>query len=147
MFLLPLLLTALTIVFRLSQRIPAIFICVQMKLSYVLFQLFLSFIIFCLLDLIICSKTTLNGWLRKPNAHEKHTGQNERIVPKCTTALLIPEFFSLSKLQRNVHEKHTGQKERIVQKCTAALLIPEFLFLLKLQETYIMIKSNLNYVN
>lgn len=110
-FLLPLLLTALTIVFRLSQRIPAIFICVQMKLSYVLFQLFLSFIIFCLLDLIICSKTTLNGWFRKPNAHEKHTGQNERIVPKCTTALLIPEFFSLSKLQETFTKNTLGKKK------------------------------------
>lgn len=110
-FLFPLLLTALTIVFRLSQRIPAIFICVQMKLSYVLFQLFLSFIIFCLLDLIICSKTTLNGWFRKPNAHEKHTGQNKRIVPKCTTALLIPEFFSISKLQETFTKNTLGKRK------------------------------------
>lgn len=87
------------------------FICVQMKLSYVLFQLFLSFIIFCLLDLIICSKTTLNGWFRKPNAHEKHTGQNKRIVPKCITALLIPEFFSLSKLQETFTKNTLGKKK------------------------------------
>lgn len=87
------------------------FLFVQMKLSYVLFQLFLSFIIFCLLDLIICSKTTLNGWFRKPNAHEKHTGQNKRIVPKCTTALLIPEFFSLSKLQETFTKNTLGKKK------------------------------------
>lgn len=87
------------------------FLFVQMKLSYVLFQLFLSFIIFCLLDLIICSKTTLNGWFRKPNAHEKHTGQNKRIVPKCTTALLIPEFFSPSKLQETFTKNTLGKKK------------------------------------
>lgn len=57
---------------------------------------------FCLLDLIISSKTTWNGWFRKLDVHEKHTGRKERIVPKCTAALLIPAFFSLLILQETL---------------------------------------------